>query len=451
MEKEPNMLDEQIEATEPTECESEFAKDDEQNGEQTSEQNGVAANDGVDESTSDSSDESDGADETTSDNSCDSEEADESTSDNSCDSETADNSDANKKRKKKVKDMSPEAVRKRKITKAVVWSVVGVLLFVFVLNIIILPLTGSCARVDSVNDYTGDNKYIAFHKEGGLYLSAHRAGGSLEPEETMAAFKQCLEDADKEGYVVDILEFDLHLTKDGVLVLMHDHEIDRTSNGTGKICDMTLAELKTYNFGYNFQTEDGEYKYRAEGADLTNVRIVTLEEVLTYVETVARPDHTMQYVIEIKDDGKVGKKAMDQLYAMMTDPRFDIIDRTVFGTFNADISKYVDDCNANGTFERPVVRSAGILEVLNFYYAFLWGRDLDADDVAFSVLQIPMGFDGIFDLSTKEFIDYAHSHDIAVQYWTINDAESVVKLQQNGADCIMTDNPKMAYDALHRN
>ena len=52
--------------------------------------------------------------------------------------------------------------------------------------------------------------------------------------------------------------------------------------------------------------------------------------------------------------------------------------------------------------------------------------------------------------SFKEFIDFAHSLDIAVQYWTINDPDDVAKLQANGADCIMTDDPKMAYNALNR-
>ena len=59
-----------------------------------------------------------------------------------------------------------------------------------------------------------------------------------------------------------------------------------------------------------------------------------------------------------------------------------------------------------------------------------------------------MGLDGFYDFSTKAFIDYAHSHGIAVQYWTINDPEDMAKLQQNGADAIMTDNPELAYSVL---
>ncbi len=345
---------------------------------------------------------------------------------------------------------SPEvkqAMKKRKtVQKAVTWSIVGALLFVLVLNVVILPLTGSLSRVPSVDSYGGDNPYITFDDEGGLLLSAHRAGGVLEPEETMAAFKQCMESAKVEGYVVDILEFDLHLTKDGQLVLMHDHEVDRTSDGTGKICDYTLAELKQLNFGYNFKDQNGNYPYRTEGADLSNVRIATLTEILDYVEKVARTDKSMKYVIEIKDGGEVGKRAMDILYDAMKE--YDIVNRTVFGTFKGEISKYVDECNANGTFDQKVVRSAGISEVLDFYFAFLYGNT--SAKFNFKVLQIPMGFNGFFDLSTKAFIDFAHHLGIAVQYWTINDPADVVKLQKNGADCVMTDDPRMAYFALHQ-
>ena len=90
-------------------------------------------------------------------------------------------------------EVKAQVKKNKKIVKnAIVWSIVSVLLFALILNVVILPLTGGCARVARVTNYAGDNKYIAFHTESGLYLSAHRAGGVLEPEETMAAFKQCM-------------------------------------------------------------------------------------------------------------------------------------------------------------------------------------------------------------------------------------------------------------------
>ncbi len=347
--------------------------------------------------------------------------------------------------KRKHDERSAEKKRRSRLAKRIALPIVCALLFVFVLNMLILPLTGSCQRVERVIGYTGDNQYLTAFGKGTL-LSAHRAGGDLAPEETKAAFELCMATAN-----VDIVEFDLHLTKDGHLVLMHDHEVDRTSDGPivfgkkgVKVQDKTLDELRQLNFGYNFQDPvTGEYVYRKEGANLDKVRILTLEEILNYLEA-ERSDGSLNYIIEIKDKGSVGKRAMDKLYAALTDENHYILDRTIVGTFNGDISKYIDD-----TYKQfGVKRSAGILEVLNFYFAFLWGVRQSPDKLEYDVLQIPMGLDGFYDFSTKAFIDYAHSHGIAVQYWTINDPEDMAKLQQNGADAIMTDNPELAYSVL---
>ena len=359
------------------------------------------------------------------------------------------------KRKVNDENLTPEEleakrIKKRKI-KLAVWIPVGILLFVLVLNVVILPLTSNSARTAHVEAYAGDNPYITFDDVGGLYLSAHRAGGDLAPEETKSAFRLCMEATD---YQVDVLEFDLHLTKDNQLVLLHDHELGRTSNGEKlffkgvKVCDLTLAELKTVNFGYNFKDPNtGEYIYRHDmsAAEIAahEIGIFTLEEILTYVEEEARPDHGMHYVIEIKDKGERGKKSMDILYDAMV--AHGILNRTIVGTFNGDITNYIDK-----EYKGKVTRSAGILEVVNFYYAFLWGTKLDVSKLGFRVLQIPTGLNGYFDFSTAAFIDYAHTYGIAVQYWTINDAETVKKLQSNGADCIMTDNPALASEALGR-
>ena len=125
--------------------------------------------------------------------------------------------------------------------KIVLLSVLSVLILVLLLNLVVLPLTGSIKRVDAPAAYNGDNAYIRYDK--GLYLSAHRAGGDIEPEETMRAFKNCME----APYKVDVLEFDLHLTADKKLVLLHDDAVDRTSDGPivfgkkgVKVCEKTL-------------------------------------------------------------------------------------------------------------------------------------------------------------------------------------------------------------------
>ena len=92
---------------------------------------------------------------------------------------------------------------------------------------------------------------------------AHRGYSAYYPENTMIAFKKAYE----RGF--DGVETDVHMTKDGQLVLIHDEKIDRTSNGQGYIQDYTLAELRQFNFAYQF---DGIHF------------IPTLKELLSFIQ-----------------------------------------------------------------------------------------------------------------------------------------------------------------------
>ena len=76
-----------------------------------------------------------------------------------------------------------------------------------------------------------------------IFVAAHRGWSELYPENTMIAFEKALEIG------VDQLETDVHVTKDGHLVLIHDTTVDRTTNKTGKVCDYTLEEIKKLDAG----------------------------------------------------------------------------------------------------------------------------------------------------------------------------------------------------------
>lgn len=105
---------------------------------------------------------------------------------------------------------------------------------------------------------------------------AHRGYSAYYPENTMEAFVQ----AYHKGF--NGVETDVHLSKDGELVLIHDEKINRTSNGKGYVKDMTLTELRKYNYCYNF---DGQYD------------IPTLKELLTFIK-----DIDFKLNIELKTD-----------------------------------------------------------------------------------------------------------------------------------------------------
>lgn len=79
---------------------------------------------------------------------------------------------------------------------------------------------------------------------GPVMIIAHRGCHVEAPENSIAAFKRCM-------YIgIDVVETDVQHTKDGVMVLMHDLTVDRTTNGTGKVSDFALAELKQLRLRY---------------------------------------------------------------------------------------------------------------------------------------------------------------------------------------------------------
>ena len=272
-------------------------------------------------------------------------------------------------------------------------------------------------------------------------LSGHRAGGGIAPENTMMALKNCVESTE---YELDIFEFDIHLTQDSIPVLVHDATLDRTSDAVTvfnhtnvRVGDKTLAELKKLNMGAKFQNDNGETPFAGLNEVPDDLRIVTLEEALAYLES----NGEYRYIIEVKNSGETGLKATDILYDTLV--RFDCLDRTVVGTFNNEVTAYMD-----ATYP-DLPRSAGFNEAIRFYLCSLVSWPVGEDAFNFVALQIPTT-DYTVNLGTSRVINYAHKHDIAVQYWTINDADEMARLQSIGADAIMTDVPDVGAKVLHQ-
>lgn len=293
--------------------------------------------------------------------------------------------------------------------------------------------------VEDVIAFETENPYVALNAD--TQISAHRSGGGIMPEETMMAFKNCAENPD---FKVDWFEFDLHITKDNVLVLLHDDTLDRTSDsetvfGEEEVRpeDKTYDELRQLNMGAKFENENGEMPYAELSGDEVpdDLKIVRVEDVLDYLEEVG--NGTYNYIIEIKNGEELGKKALDVLYGILEEKN--LLDRVIFGTFKEEVSIHADE-------NYPKLnRSATINEVLEFYSAVL--RDDDDFEANYIALQIPysMPYRMIANLGTAQVINYAHEHGIAVQYWTINDKDDFDYLSSIGADCIMTDYPDVMY------
>ncbi len=321
-------------------------------------------------------------------------------------------------------------------------------IFIILLVIILIPVavfgisaatcTFSPGKKAAAADIT--NPYITAEKS---LVSAHRSGGGIAPENTMMAFKNCIENED---FNVDVFEFDLHITKDGQLILLHDETLDRTTDSIEHFgvegvmpSEKTYEELCELNFGEGFEDEDGKTPYRGlRGSDVPDdLRPALLTEVLDYLESNGH----FSYIIEIKDAGQNGFDAADDLYKILSERN--LVDKVIFGTFNGEVTDYVDEHFPD------MLRSSGIKETIIFYFACSFGIDLNDSFYKFEALQIPSNQFKIFRLGTERIVNYAHRHNIAVQYWTINDEAEIKRLNALGADCIMSDVPDVAYNVIN--
>src|SRR5699024_12049688 len=95
-----------------------------------------------------------------------------------------------------------------------------------------------------------------YFKRRSPYVFADRGGMARETEHTKLAFDKSSE------FNVEGFEIDIRLTKDEEIVVMHDAYVDRTSNGAGRVSNMTLAELKELDFGHHFRDIEGNTPFR---------------------------------------------------------------------------------------------------------------------------------------------------------------------------------------------
>ena len=274
-------------------------------------------------------------------------------------------------------------------------------------------------------------------------LCAHRSGGGVYPEESLPAFRNC---AESTAFHTDFFEFDLHLTKDDQLVLMHDDSLDRTTDSRtvfgepGVIVrDKTLEELKQLNIGARFITDDGEMPYYEYSGDNVpdDLRILTLNEALDYLTGIDQ----YHYIIEIKDGGADGILASDILYEQLK--ARDLLNCAIICSFHDEVLDYVDKKYPDA------LRGAGVNETLEFILAAgLKDKDYTAECDA---VQLPYGDPKAakgLNLGLVGIVNYAHAHDVAVQYWTINDVDDMKYLKSIRVDVIMTDYPEKLAEVL---
>ncbi len=284
-------------------------------------------------------------------------------------------------------------------------------------------------------------------------IAAHRGGGRNNPENTMLAFREAVKTIG-----VDILESDLYITKDGYLVYNHDDYIDETCNVNGDISlaevkelckdkanrhyikDMTLSELESYNFGYYFEDKNGERIYKdAENYAELGLQIATVDKLF---EEFYRDYPELLFIVEIKNEGELGYRACKILSDTLE--AYSVYKyRTVIGTFH-------DEIEAELKSNYPDLHRGAPTGTARSFIVTQYLKVNIFDKGDFTCLQIPITYDVGFDmpLNAKTLVKRAHRRNVAVQYWTINDADEMRMLIDLGCDAIMTDDPILLKEVL---
>jgi glycerophosphoryl diester phosphodiesterase len=244
---------------------------------------------------------------------------------------------------------------------------------------------------------------------------AHRGGLALAPENTMAAFDNGL------ACGADGLEFDVHLSHDGVPVIIHDPTVDRTTNGTGAVADLTAAELAALDAGWRFEL-DGTFPFRGRG-----LGVPALSDVLARYRSVP-------LLVELKtSEPRLARTVADLVR------QAGAVDRVTIGSFHEGA------LDAVRAYAPEFRTGADVDEIKGGVAATLFEQA--RRPLQFHAFQVPEIFAGSR-IVTPEFIAHAHEAGVGVIVWTINEPEDIRRLIGWGVDGLITDRPDVAVETI---
>lgn len=242
---------------------------------------------------------------------------------------------------------------------------------------------------------------------------AHRGDSANYPENTLDAFIS----AAKMG--IDVIETDVHLTKDKKLVIWHDPTLERNTDGNGTLESHTLSELKGLDAGYTFTKDGGKtYPYRGKG-----IKLCTLDEALK-----ACPESRFNIDLKSQEEDIV-------------DIFIDVIRQNKAEKRVCGASFHLNNLKKLRRLAPDIQTSVTTWEVI----PLLLREKLHILPKTFDrilVFQVPVRQYKIT-VITKHFVKEMHKRGAVVMVWTINDENEMRRLFSLGVDTIMTDNPRL--------
>jgi len=241
---------------------------------------------------------------------------------------------------------------------------------------------------------------------------SHRGANRLAPENTLAAFRKALE------FGVDGFENDVHMTRDGHLVVCHDDTVDRTSDGSGLICEKTLDELRALDFGGWFSPE------------FAGERIPLLSEFFELCD----PLKVVNVEIKRAPDGSTAAApAVVRLAREMG-----VFGKLIVSSFDMDM---LQACLAEDAHTRVCFLYAPNAEEVC--------DEIAGDPAAFAKQYGLYAFHPFVMLVSRGYIDECHAAGVVVNPWTVNQEHGIELLREWGADGIITDEPALAMETVY--
>lgn len=244
---------------------------------------------------------------------------------------------------------------------------------------------------------------------------AHRGGAALRPENTMAAFEHAV------ALGADGVECDVHLSRDGEVVIIHDATLDRTTDATGPVAALTAAELAQVDAAYHFEC-DGTTPYRGRGYGVPR-----LSDLL-------RRFRNLRVVVELKGSDPALARA-----AVEVARRHGALGRVCFGGFDHEVVEAARKAN------HGVITSASPVEARRAMYRAWFG--FGPGPTLYRGFQLPERY-GRRRVVTRRFVRVMRRVGLPVQVWTVNRAEDMRRLLKWGVQGIITDVPDLAIPVV---
>ncbi|XXF75890.1 glycerophosphodiester phosphodiesterase [Myxococcaceae bacterium GXIMD 01537] len=251
-----------------------------------------------------------------------------------------------------------------------------------------------------------------------LHIS-HRGGALLAPENTMAAFRMAVE-----RFRTDMLELDVHLTRDGEVVVAHDATLERCTDGVGQVADFTLAELSRLDAGYRFTPDEGRtFPFRGQG-----VRIPTLRELL-------RAFPSLRLNVELKPDAPGAEEALLRVLR-----EEGALERVCLGSELDTVGERLAALAPDACHFYP-------RDALAAWVLAVRAGGPPPEDARYSVLDMPLYF-GDVRLVDEHLLATASAHGKWVNVWTVDDPEEMRRLLHEGIGGVMTDRPDLLRQVM---